>query len=298
MWLGATRLPVSLLLSGVIAFGLARPAAAAEHVGTRPLGMGGAQRAAASGGAGFLLNPSGISLSRAYIVEGAYQWHRRDGRHQGHASIVDSTSGLNVGGALYYTYTYADPEGAGLTSSDHEGGAALSFPLGDRLSIGSTIKYARTTISDPAVTDDLKASGITFDIGVTARPVSNVAVAAVGYNLRELDRVGARRAFGGGLALTAVTNLLVAADGLLQPALDGDDNRLTIAGGAEYVVANRVGLRAGGGRDGVRENAYAAGGASLLSEIGALDVGVRQDLSGSSRETFVAVSARLFVPSP
>ena len=54
----------------------------------------------------------------------------------------------------------------------------------------------------------------------------------------------------------------------------------------------------GGGRDGLSKNGYVAGGISLLSgDIGALDVGLRQDVSGNTKATIVGVSARLFVPS-
>jgi hypothetical protein len=73
---------------------------------------------------------------------------------------------------------------------------------------------------------------------------------------------------------------------------------LSVMGGFEYTVANRFAVRAGGGYDGQRRNGYGSLGLSFISEVGALDLGVRQDVSGSAKATFVGVAGRLFVPSP
>jgi len=84
-------------------------------------------RAAATGDAGPMLNPSGMSLVRAYTAEGSYQYGSPDSTHDGHVSVVDSTSGLNLGGALFYTFHAASP--GGISQSGQMGGASLSFPL-------------------------------------------------------------------------------------------------------------------------------------------------------------------------
>src|SRR5690349_19250330 len=93
-----------------IALALVMLAAASSHarafqdfVGTRPLGMGGVGRAVATGDAGPILNPSGMSLVRQYHVEGTYGFSNRRGDHFLHASVVDSTSGYLLAGGLYYT---------------------------------------------------------------------------------------------------------------------------------------------------------------------------------------------------
>src|SRR6185369_10268107 len=93
---------------------LALPATARafeDYVGPRALGMGGAGRALATGDAGPLLNPSGMSLARLYHVEGGYAYSSRLHDHFLHASVVDSTSDLLVAGGLYYTYHLNHPDG-------------------------------------------------------------------------------------------------------------------------------------------------------------------------------------------
>jgi hypothetical protein len=55
--------------------------------------------------------------------------------------------------------------------------------------------------------------------------------------------------------------------------------------------------RLGGGWDGLNKNGYLSGGVSAVSTVGALDVSMRQDISGERKGTFVGVAARLFVPT-
>ena len=57
-------------------------------------------------------------------------------------------------------------------------------------------------------------------------------------------------------------------------------------------------FRAGGGRDGGSEHGYLSGGLAGISELGAVDFGFRQDVTGNQKLTFIAVGLRLFVPQP
>src|SRR5687768_4896169 len=98
------RLVVALLFTTSVAH-----ARAFDFPGTRATGMGGAMRATATGDAGPMLNPSGMSLTRAYVLETAYQYVDPGGENDFRTSIVDSTSGFNVAGGLYYTYRDGDP---------------------------------------------------------------------------------------------------------------------------------------------------------------------------------------------
>ncbi len=73
--------------------------------GIRPLGTGGAMRAAATGDAGPMLNPSGI-VTHALLQCGKPPMSTGAAirRTMLRVSLVDSTSGSNLGGALFYTY--------------------------------------------------------------------------------------------------------------------------------------------------------------------------------------------------
>jgi hypothetical protein len=76
------------------------------------------------------------------------------------------------------------------------------------------------------------------------------------------------------------------------------DATIHYMGGAEFSFASVGAIRAGGGWNGLTKNGYASAGFSALSaEVGALDIGLRQDVTGEQKSTIVGISGRLFVPS-
>ena len=293
--------PLSL---GALAVASVAQAAAPPVPGTRALGMGGALRGSATGDSALLLNPSGMSLMRAYVIEAAYV-HDKIGAgntNLGRLSVVDSTSGFNIAGGLYYNYLADEPAGAPKRAG-HEGGLALSVPLGEHLFLGGTAKYLRLRNSGtlPAGTPSL-VKGFTFDAGLTLKPVNMISIGLVGQNLADLHTDRAPRTAGGGVTVGATSELLFAFDAVLDftTARDtgGHGNLWSFMGGGEYLLAKRFALRAGGGRRGTTHAGYLAVGGSFVGEVGALDVGFQQDLGGSPKETFIGASARLFLPSP
>ena len=284
-------------LAGLIGVTVVSTPAWAEGMlfpGARPLGTGGAMRAVATGDAGPMLNPSGISLMRSYALEGGYQYGKTPGSHDLRLSAVDSTSAFNLGGALYYSYHRDSPTDA-VTQSGHLVGGSLSFPFLDKLFAGANIKYVH--FADAAA---VTHKGFTFDAGVTVRPIPQISVGGVAYNLRDLDTEWAPLGFGGGVAALPMPALLLVFD-TVWTKVKGDlarDHVWSYMGGGEFSFATIAAFRAGGGHDGLTRNSYASAGiTALASEVGALDLGVRQDVSGTSKSTIVGVSARLFVPT-
>jgi hypothetical protein len=278
----------------------ARPARAFEpYDGTRALAMGGASRAWAVGNTGPLLNPSGMSLVKAYNLEAAYAYTSRLSGQLLHASIVDSTSALGVAGGLYYTYRF--DERAGVSGSAHEAGGALSLPLGSYVAIGATLKWFQLKGADRGPAPGLSTGGTTFDVGVTVRPTPQFSLAVVAANLRDLHTGQVPRTVAYGAAFLPIPALVIAVDGVTS--LTPDDLLGTkgtgVRGGLEWSLAQRVAIRIGGGTDAMRGVGYLSGGASVFSEVGAIDVGVRGDLfpmkDGSTKNVFLGVSLRLFV---
>jgi hypothetical protein len=274
-------------------------AASPPMPGTRAVGLAGALRGAATGDSALTLNPSGMSLMRAYVIEAAYA-HDSAGSvdsNLGRLSIVDSTSGFNLAGGVYYQYL-SEELGAGIGRSGHEGGAALSLPLGEHLFVGGLVKYLRLH------TDGVAAltKGFTFDAGMTVKPVGAVTIGVVGQNLVDMHTDRAPRTVGGGVTVGATADFLLTFDALYdfttKRDLGSSGQVWSFMGGAEYLFAKQFALRAGGGRRGVSEHGYIAGGASYIAQIGAVDFGFQQDLGGSAKETFIGASARLFLPSP
>jgi hypothetical protein len=290
----------------LIAFAVTRPAQAFEDFeGTRALAMGGATRAWALADSAVLLNPSGMSLAKAYNVEAAYAYGTRLSEQFFHASVVDSTSGSNLAGGLYYTYHLDKP--AGLAGHGHEVGAALSLPLGDSIALGGTLKWFRLDGADdnPARAALLAAptsDGLTCDVGATVRPMSSISFGVVGVNLIDRHSGQVPKMLTYGVAYLPVPDLVLAADGVTSLARDDFTGRrgTGVKAGLEASVAQRVALRAGGGIDPIAGAGYLAVGFSAVSEVAAVDVGARGDLfpyrAGTSRNLILGLSLRLFVP--
>jgi hypothetical protein len=269
-----------------------------DYLGTRSLSMGGALRAAAAGDSGPLLNPSGMPLLRSYTVEAAYARSTRRDSNFFHGSIIDSTSGLNLAGGLYYTYqgnAPADlPKGRG-----HEVGMALGLPLGDYVSLGVTVKYLRLS-GDQAL--DGHSGGTTLDVGTTVRPLRGLSLGVVGTNLYNLTNDEVPRTIGYGVAFTPVAELILAVDGrtMLDAWQRTGRKGTSVMGGGEFFWARKFAFRLGGGYDDFNQHGYLSAGLSMISEIGALDVGARRDLFSAANEpiTIVAAGFRLFIPQP
>jgi hypothetical protein len=296
---------VTILILGAL---VARPAGAFEDFeGTRALGMGGATRAWALADSAILLNPAGMPLAKSYNVEAAYAYGSRLSDQFLHASIVDSTSAINLAGGLYYTYHRDDA--ARVSGRGHEVGVALAMPIGPMLSLGATGKWFHLQGADagahtapPAGMSAPTSTGLTFDVGANLRPAPVLSLAVVGVNLVDLHQAQAPQMLTYGAAYIPVTELVVTLDGVTTFTRDAYTGlRGTgVRGGLEATLAQRVALRAGGGTDAALGTGYLAAGFSVLSEVGAIDVAARGDLfpyaTGASRNVFLGVSLRLFVP--
>jgi hypothetical protein len=293
--------PAAVVLVLAAAFASARPARAFEEFqGTRALGMGGATRAWAIGDSSPLLNPSGMTLVKAYSVEASYAYTSRNAGQFFHGSIVDSTSAAGIAGAVYYTFRMDSP--AGLPKGrGHEVGASLAMPLGPYVGLGATLKWFRLQGADRGPAPELSPGGLTVDAGLTLRPSPRLSFAAVGSNLRDLNAGQAPQMVSFGAAFLPVPELVLALDAF--HAFTRDDFLGTrgtgFAAGGEWVSPQRVAVRAGGGTDPLLGVGYLSGGLSILSDIGALDLGVRGDVfpmeTGSARNVFVGASLRLLV---
>jgi hypothetical protein len=290
---GARRRLLSLLVFALATLTAGAAAAQGElpWLSTRSIGMGGALRGAASGSAALSLNPSGISLARSYVVEGGYQYLRGSDGHLASLAITDSTSGFNIGGGLYYNYATASPTGLGERGR-HEAGAALSLPFGDKVSLVGTIRYLRIRREMEAVLKP-KTNGFTFDAGLTVRPASFLALGVAGRGLRDLEDPQAPLTLGGGVVLTPMPQLVVAVDAYnveMEPV-----SYFVVSGGLEYTVASMFSMRAGGGR--MDKDAFGSAGFSVVSEVGALDLGGQMGFSGGGDSLYIGISGRLFVPT-
>ena len=295
---------LSLPLVAIAALALPATAAAYEEVpGTRVLGMGGASRAFAVGDSGPMLNPSGMALVKTYNIEGSYGYGNRLNDHSFHASAVDNTSAFNIAAGVFYTHHLAEPPvmagATRLSGSGHAAGVALAFPIPPFAAIGGTVKYLRLEGADAPAGND---GGVTFDLGATVRPHQLVSLALVGRNLRSLHNSHAPKGVAYGVALLPMPGLIIAADAITHFTVDNLSGRkgTSVMAGGELTFGGKFALRAGGGYDAVTGNGYASAGVSLVSELAALDGGIRQDIfvnELSPSVTIVGVAVRIFVPA-
>jgi hypothetical protein len=294
----SSRLALAGLAAGMMLWP-ARARATDDFTGTRATSMGDAGRAYAIGDSGPMLNPSGMSLVKNFqVLEGSYGYSSRLHAHTLHASIVDNTSAWGVAGGAYYNYHDAEP-GGGVTGHGHEGGLAISIPIANRVSFGGTVKYLHLAGDDAPAGN---TSGVTFDLGMTVTLMPKLSVAAVGTNLRDMHNSNATQGIGYGAAVAPIPDLVIVADGTTRLTADNHTGRkgTGFMVGGELTLAGKFQVRAGGGYDPATANGYAAAGVSAVSEIGAIDGGIREDVvihEGSRRAMIAGISLRLFIPA-
>jgi hypothetical protein len=187
----------------------------------RSLAMGDSLRAMATQSEGMLLNPSGLALTKQFQVSGFYSLRLPSVGHFLHASMSDSITNSHFALGLYYNYLHETPhfayrlrnggdsfaqtvQGAEIIRTGHESGTALAIPIGERVSIGATLKYGYYTLRSQLGQDmappgqsaadgridaengvDLGSVGhvVTFDVGATVRPFGGLHIGVVGQNL-------------------------------------------------------------------------------------------------------------------
>jgi hypothetical protein len=261
--------------------------------------MGEAGRAFAVGDSGPLLNPSGMSLVKNFqVLEGAYGYSSRLHAHTLRASMVDNTSGFGIAGGLYYNYHLAEPPG-GMTGRGHELGLALSVPIVNRATLGGTVKwFSLSGIDAPTGA----TGGFTFDIGATVSLLPKLFIGVVGTNLRDLHNSNAPQGIGYGVAVLPIQDLVIAADGwtVFTPNNYTGRTGTSVMVGGDLTLGGKFDVRLGGGYDAATANGYGSAGVSFVSDIGAIDGAVRQDIvvNGTTpRGTIASISLRLFIPA-
>jgi|GEM_PF-713679 len=288
-----------VLLAAVATPGVAR--AFPDALGARATGMGDAGVADARATDALRLNPAAMGLASLYTVAADYQFMSKQAGQSLNVGVADSTSDTKLGGGLFYGYRSASP--AGLPSlGAHQAGLSLSYPLSERFLLGATVKYVH--VSGGFEPDGQNThGGVTADAGLVLRVAPGVSLGAAGYNLHDLSTVMAPLSLGYGIAFSPGANLSVVLD-VLHDFTTSDPTRgvrTNVGGGAELLLKNIVAVRLGGGHDGGARGpaaGYVSGGLAALSELGALDASIRQDLSGDTKITTVVVGLRLFVQAP
>ena len=296
-----------------------------DFVGTRPLGMGEAQRATATGASGPLMNPAGMSLVRQYVIEGMYGIKIETVGHHANVSVVDSIT-ARVAAGLFYSFIYETPrlgfnwaggkvDSEQITRTGHAAGLSLSLPLGDHFILGATAKYLHIDTTAPlpmgTVPDHLtldSVNGVTFDVGMIVRLGERFNVALIGYNLWDHGSRESPLSLGIGLAYVPLPTLSINFDtvvnftGYQTYKFDMATNKVTLdqkttarlGPGIEWVVANKVPLRAGVVYDSGLPATYLTLGLGYLSTAFGIDLSYRAKVQGGI-ENFLMLGIRIFI---
>jgi hypothetical protein len=282
-------------------------AAAQDLQGPRSISMGGTLRAAPSGETALLLNPAGMTLHKAYVVNALYQYRVSDSGNLVNVSVVDSAT-KRIAAGLFYSFMHATPSRTlampGKTTfsleetiSAHETGLALSYPLADLIHLGLTGKYVKIDIEQPddtpAEVEDDGDSGFTMDFGAVVKPLPSLNLGVVYTNAVPIENTAYTRQLGLGIAYALGTKFLAEFDAVLD--FDrGDEVKASYHGGAELFLGTSYALRGGAMHDTFREATYVTGGLGVVAKKLALDFGLRQMVDGGA-ETMLAFSVRLFL---
>jgi hypothetical protein len=296
-----------------------------DFVGVRAMGMGEAQRAAATGAEGPMLNPAGMSLVRQYVIEGMYGIRIERVGHHANVSVVDSIT-ARVAAGLFYSFIYESPKlgfhwaggfvpSATLTRTGHAAGLSLSIPLGDRFILGATAKYLHISTTAPlpmgTVPSQLtldSVNGVTFDVGLILRLGEKFNIGLIGYNLWDHGSRESPLSLGIGLAFMPVPSLSINFDtdvnftGYQSYKLDQATGKVSLdqrstarlGPGLEFLAGHKVPLRAGVVYDSGLPATYLTLGLGYLSSSFGIDLGYRLKLQGGI-ENFLMVGIRIFV---
>lgn len=308
-----SRRPLGLPLLGLCAcVGLALSGApwarASDQSSPRSLGMGGSLRAAATGASGIFLNPAGITLARTYAVEAFYDFHVQKNGHYAHSSVVDSVASKWVAAGLYYNLLVMRPDlverstgkKQSLDVAGHETGISLAVPLGNRFSLGTTVKYqffkAKMNVSDGEETAEEtvdRINNVGLDVGAVVVLYEGLTLGVTGMNLVPQRSPFAPMSMGMGVAYSYKTYLTAAFDVLLD-FTSKDDLVVNYHGGIEGFFAGQYAVRAGAMHQGFAGGTYVTAGFGYMSPRAGVDVFLVQQVDGGI-ETRIGFAAKLFV---
>jgi hypothetical protein len=175
-------------------------------------------RAVATGDAGPQLNPSGISLLRAYLLEGSYQYGSTARTRTTRAFPPWIPPPDSISAARFTTPTIAIPQRRRDSNRPPCGRVALVSAA--RQDLPGWQRQVHSLHDETGTTH----SGFTFDAGLTIRPIPQLSIGAVGYNLLDHAIQWAPKSRGGGIAVLPMPILLFVFDSVMEKVY-GDSTR-------------------------------------------------------------------------
>jgi hypothetical protein len=261
----------------------------------RSMSLAGADLAVGGGVTAALGNPAALNVSRGYELELMGNWMPEAGYSQYGGAIADSVTS-RMAGAFAGQWTNFDTDRLQRSALDLR--ASTAYPLGDAFSVGVAARYLRTTdrlgsgatAGDPVAANDGERTRLSFDAGLVFLPAPGFHVGLLARNIFVPATFDLPRVYAAGVGLgfeglsiesTALVNTTTASAPLWRSST-----------GVEWTASERYALRLGYRFDEERRTHALGLGVAILDRAGALEVGVRRDISGPYPATFIAVGIR------
>jgi hypothetical protein len=273
----------------------------------RDEGMGGALRAFSNSTDALFLNPANMAATRVYHLGALAQiWPEADRQTYG-IGIVDSiVSASHLAGGVGATWSRQDPDGVDRTFFDVR--FALAYPLSDHFFVGATARYlslkeggfprglydlhpsqAAGGASGQAIVQDL-----TFDAGITVKPVDEFAISLVGQNLTDPGIGFLPLMLGGGVAY-GTDDFTVEAD-VLGDFTSYSETKMRAMFGGEYLLGGHFPLRAGYRYDQGADSHAISFGTGYVDSAYSIEFGLRHVVSGDGA-TVITIGFQYHVES-
>ena len=271
-----------------------------SHLETaRTAAMGGALRAFSNSVEALQDNPANLAATRVYHMGALAQFWSGAARQSYAASIVDSiVSRSRMAGGISGHWLFQDPDGIERRAMDLRVG--LGVPLSDKFLVGASARYLDLRQDgfprglDPEILPPSLATGglrnksiiqdITFDAGISVRPVPSVALSLVGYNLTDPGHGLLPLQFGGGLGYG--TSLFTIEADVVGDFTTYEDTKLRGMGGIEYLAGGQYPLRVGYRYDQGQESHAISGGLGYVSREFSFDLALRRILGDNAATVF------------
>lgn len=254
---------------------------------------GGALRATSNSTDALFLNPANMAASRVYHL-GAFAsiWPQASRQTYG-AAIVDSVvSSARVAGGFGGSWTRQDPDGVDRKAIDLR--FALAYPFSDMFYVGAAGRYAsieqdgfprglgdlRPSVAAEGLDDEAIVKTITFDAGLTLKPVKELALGVVGYNLTDTGHGFLPLMLGGGGGL-AMDIFSIEAD-VVGDFTTYDEAKVRAMTGGQVLLGGHFPLRAGYRYDEGAVSHAVTFGTGYLDTAYAIDLSVQRVVSGDS----------------
>jgi hypothetical protein len=270
--------------------------------------LGGALRASSNSTDALFINPANMATSRVYHIGALAQIWPEASRQTYGLAIVDSiVSASRLAGGLGGTFSRQDPEGVDRTDFDVR--FDLAYPLSDHFFMGAAGHYLslkqggfpsgvyslRPSQAAAGLNDTAIVQTLTFDAGMTLKPVEEVALSLVGYNLTDPGNGFLPLTLGGG-ASYGTHDYTLEADAV-GDFTTYDTGKVRAMGGGELLLGDHFPLRAGYRFDEGAQNHHAiSGGFGYIDKAYTLDLSVGRVL-GSDGATIITIGFKYHVES-